>query len=320
MKFIWQKLKRPFFVLAPMEDVTDSVFRRIVGKYAPPDVYITEFTNTDALTSLGEKSALQRLLFTEKERPIIAQIWGIHPTKFYEAAQRIAAMGFDGIDINMGCPQREIIKDGACSALIANHELAKHIIDATKKGAPELPLSVKTRIGMQSIETEKWIGFLLEQQLDALIIHARTAKEMSDVPAHWNEVKKAVELRDAKGQQAVVIGNGDVIDREDGKKKARETGADGIMIGRGVFHNLFALGDNSSVWPTLAPEQKISILKEHVRLFDKTWGKHKKFAVLKKFFKIYVNGFPNASAMRMKFMETTTHEEAIVLANSILSK
>ena len=319
MKFSWQNLKRPFFVLAPMEDVTDTVFRQIVFTNGGPDVFMTEFTNTDALVSKGKRNAMQRLLFTNQERPIIAQIWGIHPKNYYESAKKIAEMGFDGIDINMGCPQRDVIKNGSCSALIKNHNLAKEIIDSVREGAPHLPLSVKTRIGFSSIATEEWVGFLLEQDLDAITIHARTVKEMSLVPAHWDEVLKTVKLRDASGMKTVVVGNGDVKNKQDGLLKAKETGADGIMIGRGIFHNLYAFRDDSDSWNSLTPQKKIAILKNHVILYDKTWSVNKKYPVLKKFFKIYINDFPNASGIRSRFMETKSAKEAILLADTLLS-
>ncbi|MDP3940782.1 MAG: tRNA-dihydrouridine synthase [bacterium] len=319
MKFSWRELPTPFFVLAPMEDVTDTVFRQIVAKHGAPDVYITEFTNTDALCSKGEENALQRLRFSEKERPIIAQIWGIHPKEYYEAAQKIVKLGFDGIDINMGCPQRDVIKNGACAALIKNHALTKEILGATRDGAEGLPLSVKTRIGYSKVETEDWIGFLLEQHLDALTIHARTVREMSAVPAHWGEVKTTVLLRDKKQVGTVIVGNGDVADKKDGRGKAAKTGADGIMIGRGIFHNLFAFREDSDVWHNLPLLEKLTILKQHVTLYKSTWGARKNFPVLKKFFKIYINGFENASAIRMQFMATSTPDEAIALADQLLA-
>lgn len=301
-----------------MDDVTDTVFRQIISKHGNPNVFVTEFTNTDALCSEGQESAMRRLKYSSKERPIIAQIWGTKPEHFYTSAVKLAKMEFDGIDINMGCPIRDVVKGGSCSALIKNPSLAKEIITATRKGAPHLPLSVKTRLGFNSIETETWIGFLLEQNLDAIIIHARTVKEMSLVPAHWDEIKKAVVLRDAKELDTVIIGNGDVIDRKDGIEKVKVTGADGIMIGRGIFHNLYAFREDSDKWHLLSPKEKIVILKEHVKLYEKTWGDERKFPILKKFFKIYINGFPNASEMRMKFMDTSTSQEAISLADEIL--
>jgi tRNA-dihydrouridine synthase len=319
MSFSWNTLAKPFFVLAPMDDVTDTVFRQIVLKHGTPDVFVTEFTNTDALCSEGEDSTMRRLLFDPVEQPIIAQIWGTTPLHFAQSAEKIAAMGFSGIDINMGCPVRDVVQGGACSALIKNPPLAKEIVAATQKGASGLPVSVKTRLGFNEIETEEWIGFLLSLELDAITIHARTAKEMSAVPAHWEEITKAVKLRDRMGVQTVIIGNGDVQTRRDGVEKALVTGADGIMIGRGVFHNLFAFRTDSELWHEMQVRDKLHILKEHVTLYEKTWGDRRRFPILKKFFKIYINGFPNASEMRARFMETETAEEALMLADSLLS-
>lgn len=318
MKFSWQKLPKPFFVLAPMDDVTDTVFRQIVKKHGSPDVFVTEFTNTDALCSKGEHSTLRRLKHTGSERPLIAQLWGTRPEHFFLSAVKMVDMGFDGIDINMGCPVRDVVQSGACSALIKNPQLAKEIIEATRKGAGTLPVSVKTRVGFDAIETEKWVGFLLEQNLDALTLHARTAKEMSAVPAHWEEIKKSVALRNAKGVATVIIGNGDVIDRLDGVEKAKATGAEGIMIGRGIFHNLYAFREDSAAWHALPLPEKVAILREHVLLYDKTWNAERNFPILKKFFKIYINGFPNAAELRMRFMETMNAGEALALADEIL--
>ena len=317
MKNFWAKLTKPFFALAPMDDVTDTVFRQIIAKYAPADVYFTEFTNIDALLSKGEQSALKRLRFTEKERPIIAQIWGIDPKKFYEASKKIVQLGFDGIDINMGCPVKDVVKAGACSALIRNPTLAQEIIQATKEGSGNLPVSIKTRIGFNTIQIEEWLGFLLKQNLSALSVHLRTAKEMSDVPAHWEQVEKLVALRDEQSKKTLLIGNGDIINKADGLEKAKRYSLDGIMIGRGVFHDLFAFTEKSN-WQTLPPKQKILILKEHVTLFDKTWGESKNFAILKKYFKIYISGFDGAGQMRASFMETQTPSEALKLADMLL--
>ncbi len=320
MQFQWNKLPRPFFALAPMEDVTDTVFRQVVGKHGAPDVYFTEFTNTDALCSRGEKNALLRLQFTKKEHPIIAQIWGVNPKLYYESAKKILGMGCDGIDINMGCPIRNIIKGGACAALIKNQKLTQEIIHATNDGAGELPVSVKTRIGFDEIQTDEWLGFLLDQDIAALTVHGRTAKEMSLAPAHWDEIGKVVKLRDKKKVRTVIIGNGDVVDRKDGLQKSRETGVDGIMIGRGIFHNLFAFKENSATWFTLTPKEKISILKEHATLYKDTWKAGKNYPMLKKFFKIYVSGFSGASDIRVRFMDTKTPDAAIALANELLKR
>src|SRR5579872_5862932 len=222
MTSLWHRLPKPIFSLAPMEDVTDTVFRQIICTTGKPDVFFTEFTNVDGVASVGHDVVARRLQYTEIEHPIIAQIWGMVPENYYKVAKELVERGFDGIDINMGCPQHDVTLHGACSALIKNHALAKEIIQATKEGVRDashppdvkrphpnpllkgegikkeenIPVSVKTRIGFKNIQTEEWIGFLLEQDLAVITVHGRTAAEMSKVPCHWDEIGKAVRLRD----------------------------------------------------------------------------------------------------------------------------
>jgi tRNA-dihydrouridine synthase len=308
--FSWNSLQKPFFVLAPMEDVTDTVFRRIIADCDRPDVFVTEFVNTDGMFSEGKDIVSQRLTFTEDERPLIAQVWGIHPEAYYLAAKRIVELGFDGIDINMGCPQKHVVGSGACAALIKNHVLTKEIIDATRRGISDtgrsIPFSIKTRIGYSSIATEEWIGFLLSLKLDALTVHGRTAKEMSKVPAHWDEIGKVVKLRDTISPETVIIGNGDVKSREDGVQKAKEFGVDGIMIGRGIFENPWVFEKEKK---DHSLRDHLDLLTKHVELFDKTWEGIKAFQVIKKYFKIYVRGFDGASDLREKLMACDSAEE-----------
>lgn len=331
MSNFWQDLQKPFFVLAPMEDVTDVVFRQIVAEVARPDVFFTEFTNVDGLMSAGRPKLIRKFEFTKDQHPIVAQIWGLKPENYFEAAKLIVRLGFDGIDINMGCPEKAVLKVGACAALIDNRDLAKEIIAATRKGAGDLPVSIKTRIGLRQIQTEDWIGFLLDQNLDALIIHGRTASEMSKVPAHWDEVGKAVRLRDSKGLKTLIIGNGDVINRAHGLELADKYGADGLMIGRGIFADVAAFKKVSKVSNVSKVDKfdsvksradKIKIAKRHVRLFEKTWegqppeaspalkgGKNPQ--ILKKFFKIYINGFDGASELRVRLMDARGYDEMV---------
>src|SRR5258708_5966429 len=188
MKNFWNKLPKPFTVLAPMDGVTDVVFRQIITEFGRPDVLFTEFTMTDGLISRGHEKVAERLLLTEKQKPVIAQIWGTKPDHFYQVAKTLQTMGFAGIDINMGCPTRDVVKEGACSGLIRNPQLASEIIHATKEGAGELPVSVKTRIGFEKENIEEWISFLLEHNIAALTVHLRTVRELSKVPAHWEKM------------------------------------------------------------------------------------------------------------------------------------
>lgn len=301
MKF-WQQLTAPFFVLAPMDDVTDVVFRQLVAEIAPPDVFMTEFVSTDGLQSAGREVTLERLRIAgDSGHNLIAQIWGSDPELYFKSAQDIASMGFAGIDINLGCPERGIVARGCCGGLIGHNDRVADIIAATKSGAPDLPISVKTRIGLGTIITEEWAGFLLTQQLAALTIHGRTVREMSKVPARWGEIAKVVELRDQLGVETVIIGNGDIENRAHGLQLAAETGVDGLMIARGIFHDPFVF----SVDPAdRQPSRMIEILLRHLDLYEE-WGSTKSFQTLKKFFKIYVNSWPGAAELRVELMECT---------------
>ena len=325
MKFSWRQLKKPFFVLAPMEGATDTVFRKIVIDCGKPNACFTEFTNVEGILSSGRDKVGRRLLFDRKESPIIAQIWGVNPNAFFEVARQIVSMGFDGVDINMGCPEKNVVKNGACSALILNPSMAREIIEAVVKGAPKFPISVKTRLGFKTIQTEEWISFLLKQNLDALTVHFRTQKEMSNVPAHWEEAKRVVELRNNICPKTMVIGNGDVLTKKQGTALANKYKLDGIMIGRGVFHNPYVFDENMD-YQSQTVDERIVLLKKHLDTFKYTWLEkyklsekdyRKNYPPLKRFFKIYVQGFKGASDMREKLMETSNIEEAEAVLNNI---
>ncbi|TSC58640.1 MAG: tRNA-dihydrouridine synthase [Parcubacteria group bacterium Greene0416_79] len=238
----WRRLKRPIMAQAPMANVTDAAFRRIIAKYGKPDVLFTEFVSADGLLSEGREALLAELIYSGSERPIVAQLFSGNPEKMFEAGMLVKKLGFDGLDINMGCPDRSIEKSGAGAALIKNPRLAREIIRAGKEGASGLPVSIKTRLGYNRDELEAWLPELLEERPAAITIHARTRKEMSKVPAHWDRVKHAVEMRDALKSQTLILGNGDVMSIAEAKEKAEETEADGIMLGRAIFGNpwLFA--------------------------------------------------------------------------------
>lgn len=316
MKSFWNDLKKPIFIQAPMEDVTDTVFRQIIAKCGRPDVFFTEFTNVEGMCSRGRDKVGKRLIFTPVERPIVAQIWGLDPEKFLETAKMIKQMEFDGIDINMGCPEKGVVKRGSCGGLINNPTLAKEIILAVRQGAGNLPVSVKTRIGVKEIKTEEWASFLLEQNLDALTIHGRTVAEMSNYPAHWDEIGKVVKLRDSMKVKTLIIGNGDVKSRNEALEKAEKYKLDGIMIGRGIFHNLWIY--NNKVDPSkISYQEKLKLLIAHITLFDKTWGKSKNFSLMKKFYRIYISGIPNASSVREELMKLKTVKETLTLLKSL---
>lgn len=315
MNNFWQGLKKPFFVLAPMDDVTDTTFRQVVSMCGKPDIFFTEFINADGFVSgKGDLIWAQKLKFISEERPLVVQIWGCNPDKFFQASQKIKEMGFDGIDINMGCPDKKVLKSGGGGALINSPELAKEIIMATKEGAGGLPVSVKTRVGFKNIQTEEWLGFLLKFNLTALSVHSRTVVELSKVPARWEEIAKVVQIRDMLGSQTLIIGNGDIKSYQEGLEKAKEYGADGIMIGRGVFENPWIFNPHIdfgkiNIW------DRVALLQKHIDLFVSTYQDKKSFLVLRKYFKIYASGFKGAKELRIKLTQTTTPQEVKELLN-----
>lgn len=311
MKKFWDKLPKPFFCLAPMADVTDAAFRSIFAKYGKPDVTWTEFVSADGLVSGGRDILKYDLLYSEKERPIIAQLFSSNPIKMREAAKYVADLGFDGIDINMGCPDKSVEKGGAGAAMMKNERLAGEIIQAVKDGIKDskkknVSVSVKTRIGYNKNQINEWIPFLLSQDIDALTIHARTRKEMSLVPARWEHVKEVVNIRNKMGVKTKIIGNGDVRDLKHGYELVKETGCDGIMIGRGVFGNPWIFSRREKI-PTI--NEKLKVMLEHTKLYEKLLGKVKNFATMKKHYKAYVNGFDGAKELRIKLMETNSYKE-----------
>lgn len=316
----WEKLKtkKPFFVLAPMADVTDAAFRRLIAKYSRPngpDVFWTEFVSADGLCSPGRESLLVDFMYTEAERPIVAQIFGSDPGHIERAAAIARELGFDGIDINMGCPDRSIEKQGAGAAMIKNPAQAKEVIRAAKRGAGDLPVSVKTRIGYNKNEIATWVPALLEEDIPALTMHLRTRKEMSLVPARWEHLREIRDIRDRMGKETLLIGNGDVADLADGRARAEEYGADGVMIGRGIFGSPWRFAGTEE--PDLA--EKFEIMIEHTKLFEELLGAHKNFAIMKKHYKAYINGFDGAKELRMKLMDAENAADVERIAREFLS-
>jgi len=308
MSNFFEKLPKPFFVLAPMADVTDASFRRVICKYGKPDVTWTEFVSADGLASPGREALQIDLLYTEAERPIVAQLFSAHSEKMRKASKLCAELGFDGIDINMGCPDKSIEKQGAGAAMMKNKKIAREIIQAVKDGIQDagknIPVSVKTRVGYNKVQIDEWIPFLLEQDLDALTIHARTRKEMSLVPARWEHVKEVVAIRDQMKVKTKIIGNGDVRDLAHARELAKETGCDGVMLGRAIFGNPWLFAEKV---PTI--KEKLRVMIEHTKLFEEILGGHKNFALMKKHYKAYVNGFDGAKELRVRLMEADNAKE-----------
>lgn len=303
----WADLPKPFFVLAPMEDVTDVTFRHVIKAAGAPDVFFTEFTNSDSFCHPeGIKSVRGRLVFTEDEQPMVAHIWGDKPEYFREMSIALAKMGFKGIDLNMGCPVPNVAERGKGSGLILRPEVAAELIAAAKAGG--LPVSVKTRIGFNdSLELEDWISHLLKQDIANLSVHMRTRKEMSKVAAHWDLIPQILQLRNQLAPQTLITINGDILDRQMGLALAEKYGVDGLMIGRGVFKNPYAFERTPKAH---TPKELIDLLYLQLDLQERYANAVPRSIVgLHRFFKIYLKGFPGANDLRIRLMETKSIPE-----------
>lgn len=312
MNSFWQKLPKPFLALAPMKDVTDAAYRRLIAQVGKPDVMWSEFVSADGLYHTREvkkmpdlENPLMRdLQFAQIEHPIVAQLFSSKPSMIAYAAELVAHLGFDGIDINMGCPDRSVEKQGAGAALIKEPKLAVELINAAKEGVAHaehpIPVSVKTRTGYTEEILNEWIPILLSAEPAALTVHLRTRKELSDVPAHWELMGRVVELRDRANSNTLILGNGDVQCAADALQKARETGADGIMIGEAIFGNPWVfLGRTRDETP---PQERLAALITLAHYFEELMPQ-KHFQILKKHIKAFVCGFDGAAELRAKLME-----------------
>jgi len=322
MKFSWDRLEKPFTVLASMEGVTDTVLRQCIALIHKPDVMFTEFVSVEGMNSAGRTEMLSKLKFEDIERPIVAQLWGVTPDLFYHSAKDVAAMGFDAIDINMGCPDKNVMKMGGGAALIENPDLAGRIIKAVRDGITasglSLPVSVKTRIGISRKITETWAGFLLSHEPDALTIHGLTAREQYKKPADWNEIRKVVDIGKKTGSKTVIIGNGNVMSYQDAIDRHTTYGVKGIMIGRGVFQNChcFDRGSGSVTQPELFRE-----FERHLKLFNKTYGsQYQKYVTMKKFFRMYIRDFEGSVLIRDRLMKTKSVSDAIEVLVALRTK
>jgi len=305
-----------------MADVTDAPFRRVIAKYGKPDVTWTEFVSADGLVlapEVGKKKLLKDLEYSESERPIVAQLFSSKPANMEKAAALCRELGFDGVDINMGCPDKSIEKQGCGAAMIRNPENAKEVILAAMRGAAGLPVSVKTRLGYNTDELETWLPAILSTNPAAVTIHARTRKEMSKVPARWERVKRAVEIRNELGSKTLILGNGDAESIKDARAKAEFSGADGVMLGRAIFGNPWCFARDLKIENgKLKIEDKLAVLLEHTKLFEEILGGVKNFSVMKKHFKSYVEGYPESKDLRMKLMETNSAGEVEAIVKEFL--
>src|SRR3989344_1663623 len=348
-KGFWASLPKPFFAMALMSDVTDSVYRSIFDKYGKPDITWTEFVSADGLflrpinppaqiikdinsrlyivQQIANKHCigidhplLYDLIYDELERPTVAQFFSRDPGRMARAASLAHDLGFDGIDINMGCPSDVICKQGAGAAIMKEPELAKKIIKATIKGANGLPVSVKTRIGFDKNEIETWLPVLLEAHPVAITIHARTRKEMSKVPAHWDIIARAVEIRNKIAPDVLIIGNGDIASIEEAHARVAETNCDGVMIGRGIIGNPWFFNKKIKK-ENLSSKDIMQALLEHTKLFEEQLGDIKSFAIMKKHFKAYLHSISNSKHIISELMEKgNSYKDVEDIANPLLSR
>ena len=344
---IWQNLPQPFLILAPMEGVTDIAFRQVIAHAGRPDLFFTEFTNVSSYASeKGRWNALERLKVAPTDSPIIAQIWGKNPEHFSECASVLASLGFSGVDLNFGCPDKHVNKAGGGSAMIKTPDLAVECFRNARKST-NLPVSIKTRLGWSDpMEFRIWLPTLLNEHPDALTVHLRTKKEMSKVPAHYELIPDIIKLRNDISPETKLIINGDIRDRAHALELHKQyPEVNGFMIGRGVFQNPYCFTDHT---PTR--EELMELLKIHLDLYEKYANESSRsiatngellaseprddgrersgdekthlrtlpYEPLKHFFKIYVNNFPGAKELRAKLMETHSISEARMILEKII--
>jgi tRNA-dihydrouridine synthase len=303
----WKQLPKPFFALAPMEDVTDITFRHVIAKAARPDVFFTEFTNTKSFNNEeGKESMRGRLMFTQDEGPIVAHVWGDNPDDFKTMAIGVAQMGYDGLDINMGCPAPNVFKHGRGAGLILRPDVAAEIIQAAKAGG--IPVSVKTRLGHARVDEYKaWLTHLLKQDIANLSIHLRTKVEMSKAKAHWELIPDILKLRDEIAPDTCITINGDIMDYQMGMELATKYKVDGIMIGRGVFHNPYAFEKEAIEHSS---QELLDLFQDHLKFYKHFTAIEPKLSKpLHRFFKIYIRDFKGAHDLRVDLMATKTVED-----------
>lgn len=336
----WQQLPRPFVGLSPMDGVTDLPFRTITKRYGKPDLMFTEFSSVEGLCR-GASELLKEFLYSVEQRPIVAQIYGTTPEFFRQMTIALCQLGFDGVDINMGCPAKNVAHSGAGAALIKTPELAIAILQAAKQGVkdwqagqtvdncpnltPEIrqkiqqqiadlnlvvtpkpiPVSVKTRIGYDSISVTEWVRYLLEAEPVAITLHGRTLRQGYSGLANWEEIGKAVQTIKDISPTTLVLGNGDVASRQDALNRCQTYGVDGVLIGRASFGDPWVFG-------TKTPENPAAVALEHAQLFEQAYGANPRYSFLpmRKHLAWYIKGMPQAREIRSRLVRANSSEEA----------
>lgn len=303
-----------FSVLAPMEEVSDTAFRQLLIQIGRPDIFFTEFTSIDGMFSKGRDNVLQRFKYDKNELPLIAQIWGKDISLYSKAVKLIIEKGFSGVDVNMGCPDKDVVKCEAGAALINNPDKVKSIIDSVREVDDKYPLSIKTRLGFNE-ENINWIEFLLTLKIDALSIHLRTAKAKSSGLPNYEIMMDISKLRDEISPNTVLICNGDIKSIQQGEDLCKSTGFNGYMIGREAVNNPYVFkGLNRNEFNK---SMRIKLALKHTQIFEKKWNKEKNFNILKKFYVRYISNFEGAQELRTKLMETKSYADVYNLLTRI---
>lgn len=347
----WATLPTPIIGLSPMDGVTDAVFRRVVAWQGKPDVTFTEFTHVHDVCR-GPEFLLDSLRYHEAERPIVAQLYGKNPELFYQAAHAVCEMGFDGLDINMGCPSRNVASSGSGAGLIRTPDLAHEIMRAARQGIVDwtagqtleaaglkpvrvdairrlnerrgaivpvrksIPLSVKTRLGYDEVIVERWIEHLLIESPAVISLHGRTLQQMYRGEADWSAIARAAEV--VRGSGTMLFGNGDVQSLDEVARRVRETGVDGVLVGRAVLGTpwffrekeearqsvqLERSGVNEPFSPSLTG--RFEILLEHAKQFEAQYGREQ-FRRMRKHLGWYCKGFPHAAGVRARMFRVSS--------------
>ncbi len=313
MRSVYQRLPRPFIAAAPMDDITDTAFRRVLRQASAPDLMYTEFAWVKGLCSSKPTRSRDRLRFHPEERPLIAQLWGRDPEAFERAAAVAEQLGFDGVDINMGCSVRKVLKRGAGAGLIATPELAAAIISAARRGAPSLPLSVKTRLGLTEPRVAEWCGFLLRQDLAALCVHARTAAQGYGGDADWEAINEVLALRDRLAPETVIVGNGDLASAGSALQLHPRYPVDGFMIGRAMLQSPFALSRGPEASQRAVEVSGLELYRRHITLHRETWRERRSAGVLKRFVRTYLAGAPEYAELRRALLLSRDHDDMLAL-------
>lgn len=304
MKSFWGSLPAPFVALSPMDGITDPVFRQIVVSCGKSDVLFTEFVSADGLVSAGRERLMSHLQFQKNEHPIVAQLFGSTPAHFCESAKLIQSLGFDAIDINMGCPDTNVVKRGGGAGLIKTPKIAASVIAAVKQGAGGLPVSVKTRIGYDDVQIDEWIPFLLSQNIAVLSVHLRTLRQMYKGNAQWKYMKDIMAMRDRAHVPTKIIASGDIQNLDDVKRLHAIYGCDGYMIGRAAIKNPWVFAGPGGA--PVTTHARLEMFARHVDLFRETWHENRNPSELKKFCTTYTLGMADAKAFRTHFMNLKT--------------